>query len=73
MVEKLDLRVRTIRTAEPISGADRLTNQSTIVLVNLETTPIRGVKLECMILAAKGKTFTLLVPDHEVPPGTPVG
>jgi methionyl-tRNA synthetase len=99
-VEKLDLRVGTIRAAEPIPGADRLyrltidiggetltsvagirtayspdqlANQSAVVLVNLEPTTIRGVKSECMILAAKGKTLTLLVPDREVPPGTPVG
>lgn len=99
-VEKLDLRVGTIRAAEPIPNADRLyrltidigeetltsvagirtayspdqlTNQRTVVLVNLEPTTIRGVKSECMILAAKGKTLTLLVPDREVPPGTPVG
>ena len=99
-VEKLDLRVGTIRAAEPIPDADRLyrltidiggetltsvagirtayspdqlTNQRTVVLVNLEPTTIRGVKSECMILAAKGKTLTLLVPDREVPPGTPVG
>ncbi|MCK4355918.1 methionine--tRNA ligase, partial [Candidatus Bipolaricaulota bacterium] len=99
-VDKLDLRVGTIRAAEPIPNADRLyrltidiggetltsvagirtayspdqlTNQRTVVLVNLEPTTIRGVKSECMILAAKGKTLTLLVPDREVPPGTPVG
>jgi len=99
-VEKLDLRVGTIRAAEPIPNADRLyrltidiggktltsvagirtaynpdqlTNQRVVVLVNLEPTTIRGVKSECMILAAKGKTLTLLVPDREVPPGTPVG
>ncbi len=96
----LDLRVGTIRAADPIAGTDRLyrltidlggetrvavagiradytadelPGRQVVLLVNLAPTTIRGVESECMILAAKGEGLSLLRPDREVPPGTPIG
>jgi methionyl-tRNA synthetase len=43
-----------------------------VVLANLDPVEIRGVKSECMVLAAKGKTLSLLEPTSPVEPGTPV-
>lgn len=52
---------------------DELVGRQVVVLANLAPTTIRGVESECMILAAKGEGLSLLRPDHEVPPGTPIG
>jgi len=43
-----------------------------LVLANLEPTTIRGVRSECMILAAKGSAMGLMVPDPLVEPGSSV-
>jgi methionyl-tRNA synthetase len=53
--------------------ADELIGRQVVVLVNLEPATIRGVKSECMILAAKGDPLALLCPDREVLPGTVIG
>ncbi len=55
-------------------SAEELVGRSVVVVTNLKPTVIRGVKSEAMLLAAKnGKTLSLIVPDREVPPGTPIG
>ncbi len=49
-----------------------LVGRKVLVLVNLEPVTIRGVRSECMVLAAKGTTLSLLEPDARVEPGSPV-
>ena len=49
-----------------------LIGKSVLVLANLEPTTIRGVRSECMILAAKGNTLGLLEPNPSVEPGSSV-
>ncbi len=51
-----------------------LIGRQVVVVTNLEPTVIRGVKSEAMLLAAKsGKQLSLVMPDRDVPPGTPIG
>jgi methionyl-tRNA synthetase len=52
--------------------AEDLVGRKVLVLVNLEPVTIRGVRSECMVLAAKGVVLSLLEPDPRVEPGTPV-
>ncbi|MFC2083252.1 methionine--tRNA ligase [Candidatus Bipolaricaulota bacterium] len=52
--------------------ADDLTGKSVLVLANLAPTTIRGVRSECMILAAKGGSLALLEPNPNVEPGSVV-
>lgn len=52
---------------------EELFGRQVIVLANLEPAKIKGITSECMLLAAKGEKTTLLIPDQEVPPGTPIG
>jgi len=53
---------------------EALIDHRVVVLVNLEPTVIRGVKSEGMLLVAgKGRGISLLVPDRDVPLGSPVG
>ena len=49
-----------------------LIGRSVLVLANLEPVEIRGVRSECMILAAKGKSLSLLEPNPSVEPGSAV-
>ncbi len=42
------------------------------VVANLKPATIRGIRSECMVLAAAGGTLCLLVPEREVEPGTPI-
>jgi len=49
-----------------------LIGRSVLVLANLEPVEIRGVRSECMILAAKGKSLSLLEPNPSVEPGSSV-
>jgi len=49
-----------------------LVGKRILVLANLEPTTIRGVRSECMLLAAKGSSMGLLVPDPQVEPGSSV-
>ncbi len=51
---------------------DDLVGRSVLVVANLEPTVIRGVRSECMILAAKGERLALLEPNPPVEPGTAV-
>lgn len=53
-------------------SAENLIGRTVVVVVNLEPTVIRGVRSECMILAAKGKTLSLLEPNPSVKPGSSV-
>jgi len=53
-------------------SAEELVGRKVLVLVNLEPVTIRGVRSECMVLAAKGEVLSLLEPDPRVEPGTPV-
>lgn len=52
---------------------EELVGGQVVVLANLEPAKIKGITSECMLLAAKGEKITLLIPDREVPPGTPIG
>lgn len=49
-----------------------LVGRKVLVLANLEPVTIRGVRSECMVLAAKGTTLSLLEPNPRVEPGSPV-
>jgi len=51
---------------------EELVGRKVLVLANLEPVTIRGVRSECMVLAAKGTTLSLLEPDPRVEPGSPV-
>ena len=51
---------------------EELVGRKVLVLANLEPVTIRGVRSECMVLAAKGATLSLLEPDPRVEPGSPV-
>jgi len=52
--------------------AEDLIGRMVVVLANLEPVEIRGVLSECMILAAKGETLSLLEPNPPVEPGSSV-
>ena len=54
-------------------GIDELVGTSVVVVANLEPAKIRGIPSECMLLAAKGDTLSLVGPDRSVAPGTTVG
>jgi len=51
---------------------DELVGQSVVVVANLAPREIRGLRSECMLLAAKGKKLALIEPDRPMEPGTPV-
>ena len=53
-------------------AADELVGKSVVVVANLEPRTIRGVRSECMLLAAQGEGLSLIVPDRPIEPGTPV-
>lgn len=53
-------------------SAEDLIGKLVVVLANLEPVEIRGVRSECMVLAAKGKSLSLLEPTDFVEPGTSV-
>ena len=52
--------------------AEDLVGRKVLVLANLEPVTIRGVRSECMILAAKGETLSLLEPNPRAEPGSAV-
>jgi len=52
--------------------AEELIGRRVVVLANLEPVTIRGVRSECMILAARGKSLSLLEPDPRAEPGSRV-
>ena len=52
--------------------AEELVGRAIVVVANLEPRTIRGLRSECMLLAAEGEELSLLVPDRPVEPGTPV-
>jgi len=52
---------------------NELIGRKVVVVTNLAPAKIKGVRSECMLLAAKGDTIALLAPDKEVPPGTRIG
>ena len=52
--------------------AEELVGRAIVVVANLEPRTIRGLRSECMLLAAEGEELSLLVPDRPVKPGTPV-
>lgn len=52
---------------------EELVGKKVVVVANLAPVKRKGVKSECMLLAAKDDTIALLSPDKDVPPGTPVG
>jgi methionyl-tRNA synthetase len=53
-------------------GAEELVGRSIVVITNLEPRIIRGLRSECMLLAAQGDGLSLIVPDCPVEPGTSV-
>ncbi|MEA3238905.1 MAG: methionine--tRNA ligase [Candidatus Bipolaricaulota bacterium] len=74
---QIDVGTRTLTIVAGIRkhySSEDLIGQQVVVLVNLEPTVIRGVKSEGMLLVAgRGKGISLLAPDHDVPPGSPIG
>jgi len=74
---QIDVGTRTLTIVAGIRkhySPKDLIGQQVVVLVNLEPTVIRGVKSEGMLLVAgRGKGISLLAPDHDVPPGSPIG
>jgi len=53
-------------------ASEDLIGRMVVVLANLEPVEIRGVRSECMILAAKGRTLSLLEPNPPAEPGSSV-
>ncbi len=54
-------------------AAEELVGRSVVVIANLEPRTIRGLRSECMLLAAQGEGLSLIVPDRPIGPGTSVG
>ena len=53
---------------------EALLGRSIVVVNNLASSVIRGVESQGMLLAGKSEsTLSLLAPDKELPPGSPVG
>ncbi len=52
---------------------NELVGKKVIVVTNLAPVTLKGVKSECMLLAAKGDIISLISPDKDVPPGTRIG
>jgi methionyl-tRNA synthetase len=53
-------------------AAEELVGRAIVVVANLEPRTIRGLRSECMLLAAQGEGLSLIVPDRPVEPGTSV-
>ena len=74
---KIDVGSRSLTSVAGLKwrySAEDLIGRHVVVVVNLEPTVIRGVKSEAMLLAAgRGKKISLLAPDHDVVPGSPIG
>jgi methionyl-tRNA synthetase len=71
----IDLGDRKAQAVAGIRGhyrPEELTGQLVAVVANLKPATIRGVRSECMILAAQGKALALLSPDREVEPGAKI-
>jgi methionyl-tRNA synthetase len=49
-----------------------LVGRAVVVVANLEPRTVRGVRSECMLLAARGEALSLIVPDRPIGPGTSV-
>ncbi|MGY4706719.1 methionine--tRNA ligase [Candidatus Bipolaricaulota sp. J31] len=64
------------RKAQAVAGIkkhyrrEELVGKLVAVVANLKPATIRGVRSECMILAASDGTLAVLTPDREVRPGT---
>ncbi len=67
---ELRTSVGGLRTNYP---ANALIGKKVAVVANLVPVKLKGVKSECMLLAAKGDIISLLSPDKDVPPGTRIG
>lgn len=73
---KIDVGDRILTSVAGIKSAyseQELIGRQVVVVTNLEPAEIKGVTSEVMLLAAKGERIALLMPDREIPPGTPIG
>ncbi len=71
----IDLGDETRNCVAGIKGsyaAEELVGRAVVVVANLEPRTVRGLRSECMLLAAEGEALSLVVPDRPVEPGTPV-
>jgi len=71
----IDVGTRSLTTVSGLRrmyGEEDLVGREVVVLTNLEPVTLKGVTSECMLLAAKDERISLVTPDREVPPGTPV-
>lgn len=73
---KVDIGTKTVQLVagiKPFYAPADLEGKMIAVLVNLEPKHIRGLASEGMLLAASDKgNVSLLVPDKEVSPGSPI-
>ena len=53
-------------------AVEELAGRSVVVVANLAPREIRGLRSECMLLAAKDERSALIEPDRPMEPGTPV-
>jgi len=53
-------------------AVEELAGRSVVVVANLAPREIRGLRSECMLLAAKDERLALIEPDRPMEPGTPV-
>ena len=74
---QIDVGTRTLTIVAGIRkhySVEDMIGHQVVVLVNLEPTVIRGVKSEGMLLVAgRGKGISLLAPDRNIAPGSPIG
>ncbi len=71
----VDFGAETRQCVAGIKGsytADALVGKSVVALLNLEPRTIRGLRSECMLLAAQGDGLAIVGPDRPLEPGSPV-
>ncbi|MGC9530122.1 MAG: methionine--tRNA ligase [Candidatus Bipolaricaulaceae bacterium] len=67
-----DRRAQAVAGIRSHYSPDELSGRLVAVVTNLRPATIRGVRSECMVLAAADGTLALLAPDKEVEPGTKI-
>ncbi len=71
----IDLGDRSMQAVAGIKEqytSDELVGKLVGVVANLEPATIKGVRSECMVLAAEGSELSLVGPEREVEPGTKI-
>jgi len=67
-----DRRAEAVAGVRPHYKLEELQGKLVAVVANLKPAVIRGIRSECMILAASGGDLAVLSPDRQVEPGAPI-